>query len=252
MHSSPFRRTLECALRVRSLLLLVACGGIIAALPQSGSAQAPERYRVQRLTGPIQLDGRSDEPAWQVIEPLPSVGSFPVLGAQPSERTEFRLAYDDDYLYVSARNFDGDRRGIRATSLKRDDGSFSNDWFAINLDTFLDRETTLVLGVTPANTRTDVVFSGDGASNNFNWNTYWDARTIIAEDGWHHRAAAGSADVERCALRRRVRTVQQRDRRRGTQRTNSLERQGGERPVHRLQPGAECRPLRLRSRSSSD
>jgi hypothetical protein len=142
-------------------------------------------FRVPRLHGTIVLDGRSDEAAWQGIEPLPAVASFPDFGAEPSERTEFRLAYDDEYLYVAGRLYDRDVAGIRATSLRRDDASFSNDWFVINLDTYLDRETTIVIGVSPAGVRTDAVFSNDGAAVNFDWNAFWDARAVVAEDGWH-------------------------------------------------------------------
>jgi hypothetical protein len=167
------------------LLLLAAAPAPLAAQAAVPAAPAAERYRVQRLSGPIEFDGKSYEPVWEAIAPLPLVMSFPDFGAQPSERTEFRIAHDDEYLYVAARNYDADVRGIRATSLRRDDGSFSNDWFAVNLDTFRDRETALVMGVSPANTRTDAVFSNDGATSNFNWNTFWDARTVVTEDGWH-------------------------------------------------------------------
>jgi hypothetical protein len=159
---------------------------VVGMCSQAVGAEAQSTpYRVQRLSAPIQLDGRSDEPAWQAIEPLPAVSSFPDAGAAPSERTEFRLAYDDDYLYVAGRLYDRDPSGIRATSLSRDDGSFTNDWFTINLDTFRDRESMVVIGVSPAGVRTDAIFSRDGASSNFTWNAFWDARVAVDHDGWH-------------------------------------------------------------------
>lgn len=160
----------------------------IAVLPLAAvdAAEAQQRLVLQRLTEPLQLDGRSDEPAWQEIDPLPVVSSSPNFGAAPSERTEFRVAYDDEYLWFAARMYDSDPTGIRATSLRRDDGSFTNDWFAVNLDTFLDRETTLVLGVNPAGGRTDAVFTNDAQGGaNFTWNTYWDARAVRDAHGWY-------------------------------------------------------------------
>jgi hypothetical protein len=169
----------------RAARLVMVVAGVHAAVDASAAAAQSTPYRVQRLSAPIQLDGRSDEPAWQAIEPLPVVSSFPDAGAEPSERTEFRLAYDDDYLYVAGRLYDRDPSGIRATSLSRDDGSFTNDWFTINLDTFRDRESMVVIGVSPAGVRTDAVFSRDGASSNFTWNAFWDARAVVDHDGWH-------------------------------------------------------------------
>ena len=140
---------------------------------------------IPRVVGTIEVDGIVEEPAWEAVPPLPAIVSTPTFGDPPSERTEFRLAYDDDYLYFSCRNYDSNVEGIRATSLRRDDGSFSNDWCVINLDTFNDKETTLVLGVTPSGIRTDVVFANDGQSApNFSWNTFWDAAVHLNESGW--------------------------------------------------------------------
>lgn len=177
----PHTRTVVQPLAYRSagmaataLLFLVA----------AASAQQP--YRVPRLTGPVVMDGRSDESAWLALDPLPALSSFPTYGASPSERTEFRLAYDDEYLYVAGRLYDSDPGGIRATTLKRDEGSFTNDWFAINLDTFLDRENTIVIGINPAGARSDASFSNDAAGPpNFNWNSFWDASTVSDEGGWY-------------------------------------------------------------------
>jgi hypothetical protein len=51
-----------------------------------------------RVTEPFVLDGRVTEAAWLATEPLRAVVSEPNSGAEPSERTEFRIAYDDEYL----------------------------------------------------------------------------------------------------------------------------------------------------------
>jgi hypothetical protein len=170
--------------RVRSVSAVLLC--MVASLCTSAAAEAQQRLVVPRLTGPVQLDGRSDEAAWQAVEPLPVVASSPTFGAEPSERTEFRVAHDDEYIWFAARMYDSDPDGIRATSLRRDDGSFTNDWFAVNLDTFLDRETMLVFGVNPAGGRTDAVFPADAQSGpNFTWNTYWDARVARDAEGWY-------------------------------------------------------------------
>lgn len=51
-----------------------------------------------RVTEPFVIHGRVEEAAWLAIEPLPAVMSEPNSGAEPSERTEFRIAYDDEHL----------------------------------------------------------------------------------------------------------------------------------------------------------
>ncbi len=167
---------------LRSLVCVVAVGVGLSA------AAAQEVLLVPRATGPIDLDGRVVEEAWLTIEPLVAVQQIPTFQAQPSERTEFRLTYDERHLYYSCRNHDSDPAGIRATSLRRDDGAWTNDWCVLNLDTFLDRETSLVFGVSPSGVRTDVVFGQDAELTelppNFSWNAFWDGVAHRDDGGW--------------------------------------------------------------------
>jgi hypothetical protein len=170
--------------RLGPTALLLALRLLILLLPRAAAAQdAP--FPIPRLTGPVEIDGRVDEAAWLAIPPLPAVSSSPVFNVPPSERTEFRLAYDDEYLYLAGRMYDSDPSGIRATSLRRDDAAMSNDWLVINLDTFLDRRTALVFGITPAGVRTDGIFANDAETGpNFGWNTFWEARAVTDPEGW--------------------------------------------------------------------
>jgi hypothetical protein len=147
-------------------------------------AHAQEAMVIPLLNGPIQLDGLSDEPAWEAVAPLAFVMHQPSFGEEPTERTEVRVAHDGQYLYVAGRMYDSDAGGIRGTSLRRDDGSMTNDWIVINLDTFNDGENTAVIGVTPAGVRTDMAYNDVQGSYNFDWNTFWDAEVRRTDEGW--------------------------------------------------------------------
>jgi hypothetical protein len=174
--------------------LLGATAGPLAAqagAPSEASLQVDARAAARaplgaaRLASPIRLDGRVDEAAWMAIEPLRAVMSSPTFGAEPSERTEFRIAYDEDYLYISGVLHDREPGGIRATTLQRDGASSSNDWFAVTIDGYRDRENALIFGVTPAGVRTDVEVPNDAeGAFNFAWNAFWDAGATRTETGW--------------------------------------------------------------------
>jgi len=101
----------------------LACStlNIVAALITAGAALATqEEFRLQRLNGAIKLDGHSDEPAWQAIAPVPLTMRQPTFDGMPTERTEIRLAYDDDFLYASGRFYDSDPYGkLPARKLRR-------------------------------------------------------------------------------------------------------------------------------------
>src|SRR5690606_6726655 len=93
----------------------------------AGRGEPP--YEVTLLPpGSIVLDGRIDESAWAAISPLPAVTHVPSFLAPPSERTEFRIAYDSEYLYFGCHAYDEDPEGIRAYSLERDESGFRSDF----------------------------------------------------------------------------------------------------------------------------
>jgi hypothetical protein len=194
--ATPARRTpaLVAAAALLTALLAGATGGPLAAQadpPAEVSLQVGSRTGARaplvatRLSGAVRLDGRVDEAAWMAIEPLRAVMNSPTFGSEPSERTEFRIAYDESHLYISGVLHDREPAGIRATTLRRDDGSLSNDWFAVTIDGYRDRENALIFGVTPAGVRTDLEVANDAeGAFNFAWNAFWDAEASRTETGW--------------------------------------------------------------------
>jgi hypothetical protein len=152
--------------------------------PAEGRGQDP--LVIPRLGSPVDLDGRSDEAAWEAVQPLPMTTYEPTFGAPPSERTEVRIAHDGTFLYVSGRFYDSQPSQVRARSLTRDrvDG---DDQFRLVVDGFNDNESALMFVVTPAGTRQDAAISGDGQGQgwlNLDWNALWDARSIRTDEGW--------------------------------------------------------------------
>jgi hypothetical protein len=153
--------------------------------------QGAGRLVLPRLDGPIELDGLSNEPAWQAVQPWLPTQYEPDNGAPPTERTEFLVAYDDQYIYFALRGYDRDRTGIRSNTLYRDRLS-GDDHFEILLDTFDDNETAVVFTTTPAGIRKDAAISHDASGGDINsgewingdFNTYWDVATTVNGDGW--------------------------------------------------------------------
>lgn len=175
---------------VRPVLLLTFTA--MAVLLPWRSAQAQETWTLPRLSGPIELDGYAEEAAWQEIAPLDLTMYEPISGGPMSERTEIRVAYDDDFIYVAGSMFDSEPSQIRANTLYRDRYS-GDDTFAIVLDTFNDNENALWFFTTPTGVRFDHAVSDDagggggggfGGAVNRSWNTFWDVSTKVDERGW--------------------------------------------------------------------
>ena len=136
-----------------------------------------------RLAGPITVDGRLDEPAWKQVPPLPLTMYAPVFKGTPTQRTEIRVAYDDEYFYAAGWFFDTDPSGIRVNSLYRDRWN-GDDAFAIYIDAFNDNQTAKWFGTTPAGMRFDLLVSDDGNTSNDSWDGFWISRTTITSAGW--------------------------------------------------------------------
>lgn len=141
-------------------------------------------YVVTRIDEPIVLDGRMDEASWQSIDPLPVYTHVPTFGAPQTERTEFRLAYDSEYLYFSCLNYDSDPDGIRMFSLLRDERSFRSDFCSVYIDTLNDEENALSFRVGPGGNRADSQRSNDAEQNDGSWDSFWDAAVVRDENGW--------------------------------------------------------------------
>ena len=84
----------------------------------------------------IDVDGRLDEEAWERAIPITDfTQQEPVEGGTPSERTEIRVVYDEDALYIGAILYD-DPEGIVVFQKRRDGFLSADDRFMWILDTF--------------------------------------------------------------------------------------------------------------------
>ncbi|UCC74911.1 MAG: carbohydrate binding family 9 domain-containing protein [Gemmatimonadota bacterium] len=129
------------------------------------------------------MDGRLEDVAWG---PAPLHSSFvqrdPDQGRPPTERTEFRVVYSDEALYVGVRAWDSRPGEISAQLTRRDEYSPS-DRIVIAIDSYRDRRTAFVFAVNPAGVKQDW-YSFDDADEDDTWNAVWDVECTIDSLGW--------------------------------------------------------------------
>ena len=171
---------------VRAVALLLIAAAPSAA--QQPAAPAPgEVWPLPRLEGEIRVDGRSDDPAWEAVAPLPMSLYLPSYGAAPTERTEARIGYDAEAIYVMVDAWEAHPGGVRASSMIRDDDS-PGDFLNLLLDTFGDRQNAVSFSTTPGGQRNDWSIGNDArddASLSPAWNGVWDLAVRRESDGWH-------------------------------------------------------------------
>ncbi|TGE29336.1 DUF5916 domain-containing protein [Hymenobacter metallicola] len=155
-----------------------------APAPASAATVAPKKQlQAVRITEAIKLDGLLDEAAWQQA-PVASdfIQQRPNPGVPERHKTEVRVLYDDNNLYIGAVMHDSSPDSILREMTARD--QFGNsDLFCIFLDTYHDQLNGYNFGVTPAGVQYDARYSPAGGED-FNWNAVWDARTSIRGTDW--------------------------------------------------------------------
>lgn len=144
-----------------------------------------ERYKPLRITDPVLLDGMLDEPVWQQAQTADDfMQADPVSGAVPSEKTEVKILYNDDFLFVGIRSYDAEPDKLIANSLERDFSTGNEDGVAFVIDTYHDRNTGLAFITNLLNARWDEEFAQNGSSENESYNTYWDVANHVDEKGY--------------------------------------------------------------------
>jgi hypothetical protein len=151
-----------------------------------------ELYQVQisRATDEIRVDGVLDEASWKNAKMASDFWmSFPNDTDRADPKTEVRLTYNDDFLYVSAVCYDDKNYVIQ--SLKRDVDFWSGDGFAFVIDPINQRTNGFLFGVSPLGVQMESLLSGSvGARGsrprgvNDSWDNKWFAEVEHYEDRW--------------------------------------------------------------------
>ncbi|MGB3861232.1 MAG: DUF5916 domain-containing protein [Candidatus Aminicenantaceae bacterium] len=150
-------------------------------------SQQPEEREVRavRVVGPITVDGKLDEPAWQkagVIDNLTQ--REPQEGEPITESTVIRILYDDEYLYFGVVCTDSQPDGIVASEMRRDAPLQDNDYFEIYLDTYHDHRNATYFMTNPLGARRDALIREEGSRINWDWDGLWHSKTQRDERGW--------------------------------------------------------------------
>ena len=162
------------------VLLLVQ---VQAIAPVAPPAVAPTTVRAARVSEPPVIDGRGDDAVWRdAIAITQFLQARPTEGAEARVRTEARVAYDPDHLYVLVRAFDPHPDSIVGLLSRRDDQT-SSDQVILMLDSWHDRRSGFEFAVNPAGVKADYAIYNDG-NEDVAWDAVWDAEARVDSLGW--------------------------------------------------------------------
>ena len=200
-------------------LILTICAVPVApaqqkSVPRKGAQQnlgPRKRIRAYRVTEPPTLDGRVTDAVWDQIPPATDfIQQEPNEGSPATQRTEVRIGYDDNNLYIGIICFDSDPEHIVVTQNRRDGNLADTDSVQILLDTFHDGQNAFVFGTSPTGIEYDAQVSKAGQTDqgvvrtggaqggaqaagatsvNLNWDAVWQVAAQITTRGWEAEMA---------------------------------------------------------------
>lgn len=152
------------------------------------TAAGPSTARVDAVAIPasakaVRAGGELSDEFWQTVTPVDAfVQRDPEEGGAPSQRTEFRVAYDASTLVVKVRAYDTDPDTI-VTYLTRRDLDSPGDWIRVFVDSYHDRRTAYEFAVNPSGVKVDRYWFND-TNRDDSWDAVWDVSVSRDRQGW--------------------------------------------------------------------
>ena len=151
-------------------------------VPESNARRTMAATRL-RAVDMVTLDGRLDEQFWSSVVPATDfIQIDPANGRPETERTEVRIAYDNDALYMGVTAYDSEPDKLLRFQMRRDQGLQSDDRFMWTIDTFLDGRTGYFFEMNPSGLIADALIGVNG--ENRQWDGIWNGKAHRSEIGW--------------------------------------------------------------------
>jgi hypothetical protein len=175
------RRTMSTGLAAMTLLL--ALGEAPTRGDEPPKTPTPLGYLCHRLSGPIRIDGKLDDDAWQPIPWTPAfVDIEGSIRPKPRFRTRVRMAWDDQFFYVAAEL---EEPHVWATLTKHDSVIFHDPDFEVFIDPDGDNHAYYEFEINALNTGWDLLLVKpyrDGGPAQNEWEIPG-LKTAVAVDG---------------------------------------------------------------------
>lgn len=164
---------------LKIVLLLHSSLFVNEILAQKKSLQAT------RLMESITIDGKSNESAWYNAAIATDFVMFqPDNGkaATTEKRTEVKVVYDDQAVYINAKLFDSEPDKVLKEITKRDDFAIA-DVFGVFINGYNDGQQNFQFFVSAADGQADCVAT-DTNGEDYSWDAIWNSKAVLTSFGW--------------------------------------------------------------------
>ena len=172
------------------VIALIMCYGVLASQELNLNKK---QLNAKKIEIGIQIDGNLDEDAWTNSSIASNfVQRSPNPGAEPSQKSEIKVLYDNSGLYIGARLYESNPDSILRQVTQRDEIG-NSDWFGLFIDSYRDGINGVYFLVTPAGVQVDAKITPQRNQNgnfeiiqgeDFNWDAVWESEIQVNADSW--------------------------------------------------------------------
>ncbi|MCX6302317.1 MAG: DUF5916 domain-containing protein [Bacteroidia bacterium] len=158
---------------------------IIFLILSASFGQTPDkkRYKATEVATAPLIDGIVDDQVWEQGEWIDDFTQYePYNGQKPSQKTEFKIIFDEDNLFIAIKSFDTSPDSIVKRMTRRD--NVDGDMVGVVFDSFHDRRTGFFFAVSVGGVKLDEMMSNDGENEDSSWDPNWWVKTSVNSDGW--------------------------------------------------------------------
>ena len=144
--------------------------------------------KVSRTTSSIAIDGAMEEEEWKRTESTREfLNKWPLDSGHAEAKTEVRMLFNDQYVYVFAINFQR-KEDLIIQTLKRDqlEPFWNSDGFSVVLDPINQKANGFLFGVNAGGAQIDgaINVQGNWTMTNENWDNKWFSAVKIYDEYW--------------------------------------------------------------------
>jgi Domain of unknown function (DUF5916)/Carbohydrate family 9 binding domain-like len=153
--------------------------------PENQSLRAKKQLNAVFTSEKINIDGKIDETTWKSVETATDFISFEPDNGNPipeSKKTEVKILYDNDAIYIAATMYDDQPDKILKEFALRDNFGTA-DFFGIFINGFNDGQQDFRFILTAANTQNDCQAS-ENSGEDYSWDAIWESKVSVTDFGW--------------------------------------------------------------------
>lgn len=159
--------------------------GILFAVTLLADTATPPQLLPKRIEQSPKIDANLNDPIWQEATTIAdNFTTFePVFGKTPAQKTEVKVLYDNQAIYIGAMLYDTEANKIAHPLCSRDALLSANcDLFVVGFDTYHDKQNAFRFEVSAAGVQGDARLSPN--NSDWNWDAVWESKVAITDNGW--------------------------------------------------------------------